>query len=96
MHGKAQRVDKTADRAYRAAIAQRVRDARLERDVSPYELGAATGLDASCIYKIERGEVRVLAQTLCRIAAAPPSANTTATSRATEPSSWHCATWRTR
>lgn len=69
-NGRAKRFDPALDLVYRKAIAQRLHDARVERDVSAFELGAATGLCASSIYKIERGEKRVLAQTLCRLAVA--------------------------
>jgi DNA-binding XRE family transcriptional regulator len=70
MRGRAQRFDPRCDRDYRDAIARRLHAARLERDVSAYELGAAVGLDASSIYKIERGDSNPLARTLCRIAVA--------------------------
>ena len=70
MHGRARRFDPMQDRAYRDAIARRVRAARLEQDISPTELAAAVGLSPSNICRIERGEARPLAQTLCRIAVA--------------------------
>lgn len=69
-YGRAVRFDPRLDGAYLVAIGQRLRDARLERDVSASELGAACGLDASCIYKIERGDSNPLARTLCRLAVA--------------------------
>jgi ribosome-binding protein aMBF1 (putative translation factor) len=70
LHGKARRFDPRWDRDYLVAIGRRLHDARAERDVSASELGAACGLDASCIYKIERGDSNPLARTLCRLAVA--------------------------
>lgn len=70
MHGKARRVDPRWDRDYRLAIARRIRDARIEQDIAASELGAAAGIGQRSIYRIETGEHRPLAQTICRIALA--------------------------
>lgn len=70
MHGKANRFDPRHDRAYAAAIGKRLNIARVERDVSAYELGLAAGIAPSFVYKIERGEHCPLAKTICRLAVA--------------------------
>jgi ribosome-binding protein aMBF1 (putative translation factor) len=70
MHGHARRYDPKLDQPYQHAIAKRLQDARLERDVSLTELAAATGYDPSSIAKIERGENWPNTRTLCRLAVA--------------------------
>lgn len=70
MYGKARRVDPRIDRTYQLEVARRIRDARLERDIAPDELGLAAGIGERSIYRIENGEHRPLVRTICRIAAA--------------------------
>ncbi len=69
-HGKALRVDPRIDRACQLEVARRIRDARLERDIAVNELSLAAGLGERGLYRIESGQRRPLAQTICRVAAA--------------------------
>ncbi len=58
MHGRARRVASSEVPRYFVILGQRVRDARLERDVSMVELAAAIGSNQHHIARLERGNVR--------------------------------------
>lgn len=58
MRGVARRVSAGDAAIYSARLGQRVRDARLERDLSCEELEYATGVSAFTIWCIERGRTR--------------------------------------
>lgn len=69
-HGKAARFDIRSERAYLTAVGSRIRDRRVELDISVNELAHATGLNQGNLHRIERGERSLFISTLCRIAVA--------------------------
>jgi DNA-binding phage protein len=56
LHGHARRVAAAETDAYRRRLAQKIRDARLERGVAVSEIAAATGLAECAIHRAEKGE----------------------------------------
>jgi ribosome-binding protein aMBF1 (putative translation factor) len=68
--GSARRFDPRWMPAYRARIGQLLRAARLEADISVYELEAACGINGSHIYKIESGQRGCAVETLIKLAVA--------------------------
>jgi ribosome-binding protein aMBF1 (putative translation factor) len=70
MWGKATKYDPRRERAYRHALAHRVRNARLEADVSIDELAAAIAGHPRTIHEIETAAINPKFMTIVRIAVA--------------------------
>lgn len=68
--GRARRYDPKSERAYRLALANNVRRARIERSIAMDELAAAIGGNERTIHEIETGSTNPKFTTIVRIAVA--------------------------
>lgn len=70
MWGRARRVDHRWMRDYRIALGRRIRDARLELDISRDELAAGAGLHVRSVLEIELARKNPAFTTIVRLALA--------------------------